>query len=77
MARPLKFPRSERSVLLRRRMGWGQVELARILGVSDRTIRNMEAGCKVKRETEQRFEILDARHKLARRVPKSKSKGKS
>lgn len=66
---------SERSVTLRRRLGWTQSDLARNLGVCRRTVVTMERGYKVvksatlgkfamlRKRTLERFEMLEKRQK--------------
>lgn len=65
-ANPLTL--AERMILLRHRMGITQIELGRLLGVSDRTIKTVESenGRKVRDATVRLFEILESRYKHKR-----------
>lgn len=53
---------AERCLLLRRRLGLTQPELAAKLGVSETTVWKLENGKRMKPATIARFEVFEARH---------------
>jgi transcriptional regulator with XRE-family HTH domain len=53
----------ERCVLLRRRLGWVQKEMAGKMGIGTRTVVNIERGANISKRTRERFEILEKRYR--------------
>lgn len=57
----------ERFLLTRRRMGLTQQQLAKILRVSRKTVNTVENGGVIRRETIDRFTVLEKRQRAIRR----------
>ena len=57
----------ERFLLTRRRMGLTQQQLAKILRVSRKTVNTVENGGTIRRETIERFAVLEKRQRALRR----------
>lgn len=57
----------ERFLLTRRRMGLTQQQLAKILRVSRKTVNTVENGGTIRRETIERFAVLEKRQRAIRR----------